>query len=148
MTHATIFSGIGAAEIAAQSLGWRNLFNCDNNEFAQRVLKYHFPDATQYGGYYEYQNNQIRIAMKTPEKQLLHEETVSSVISTLGEWGASFDHQAFEDFFDDYDIDTMIKIHHEVGRRMIQKEAEIFKVLFPRGVPKQLRDRIYKLKNK
>lgn len=48
MTHATLFSGIGAAELAAEDLGWTNLFNCDNNEFTQKVLKYHFPNAKQY----------------------------------------------------------------------------------------------------
>lgn len=85
--------------------------------------------------------------MKSSKNLPLHEEMVSGVISTLGEWGASFDHQAFEDTFDNYDTDTMIKVHHEVGRRMIAKEAEVFKLLFPRGVPKPLRDRIYKLKN-
>lgn len=85
--------------------------------------------------------------MKTPKKRPLHEETVSGAITTLGEWGCSFDGQAFEDFFDDYDTDTMVKIHQEVGRRMLQKEVEVFILLFPRGVPKQLRDRIYKLKD-
>lgn len=85
--------------------------------------------------------------MKTPKKRPLHEETVAGAITTLGEWGCSFDAQAFEDFFDDYDTDTMVKIHQEVGRRMLQKEEEVFNVLFPRGVPKQLRDRIYKLKD-
>ena len=31
MTHASLFSGIGGAEIAAAWLGWENLFHCDVN---------------------------------------------------------------------------------------------------------------------
>ena len=32
MTHASLFSGIGAAELAATWMGWKNLFHCDINE--------------------------------------------------------------------------------------------------------------------
>lgn len=48
MTHATLFSGIGAAEIAARSLVWANPFNCEIDAFCQQILKYHFPNAEQY----------------------------------------------------------------------------------------------------
>ena len=48
MTYATLFSGIGGPEIAAESLGWQCLFNCEFNPFCQAVLKYHFPETTQY----------------------------------------------------------------------------------------------------
>ena len=29
-------------------MGWENVFNCEIDSFCQKVLKYHFPDATQY----------------------------------------------------------------------------------------------------
>lgn len=48
MTHASLFSGFGAADLAAVSLGWTNIFNCEIDPFCQHVLKCHFPDATQY----------------------------------------------------------------------------------------------------
>lgn len=48
MTHASLFSGIGGAEIAAAWLGWENLFHCDINEFGCKVLKYWFPKSKEY----------------------------------------------------------------------------------------------------
>lgn len=48
ITHASVFSGIGASEIAAEMLGWKNLFHCEINEFGRKVLDYHFPNAISY----------------------------------------------------------------------------------------------------
>ena len=45
MTHASLFSGIGGAEIAAVWMGWQNLFHCEIEEFPRRVLDYWFPNA-------------------------------------------------------------------------------------------------------
>jgi len=48
MTHASLFSGIGGFDLAAQWMGWDNLFHCEWNPFCQTVLKYHWPNATTY----------------------------------------------------------------------------------------------------
>lgn len=48
ITHASLFSGIGGAEIAAAWLGWENLFHCDINEFGRKVLGYWFPKSKEY----------------------------------------------------------------------------------------------------
>lgn len=48
MTHASLFSGIGGFDLAAEWAGWTNRFNCEIDPFCQRVLKYHFPNAEQY----------------------------------------------------------------------------------------------------
>lgn len=48
MTHASLFSGIGGFDLAAEWAGWTNLFNCEIDNFCQKILKYHFHDATQY----------------------------------------------------------------------------------------------------
>lgn len=48
MTHASTFSGIGAPEIAAEMLGWDNLFHCEINPFGRAVLDYYFPNAKSY----------------------------------------------------------------------------------------------------
>lgn len=48
MNHASLFSGIGGFDLAAECVGWRNVFNCEWEEFPKRVLKYHFPEAEQY----------------------------------------------------------------------------------------------------
>lgn len=48
LTHASLFSGIGGAEIAAAWLGWENLFHCDINDFGRKVLGYWFPQSKEY----------------------------------------------------------------------------------------------------
>ena len=48
MTHASLFSGIGGFDLAAEWAGWFNAFNCEIDSFCRKVLKYHFPQARQY----------------------------------------------------------------------------------------------------
>ncbi len=48
MTHASLFSGIGGSEVAADMLGWTNLFHCEINPFGRAVLEYHYPNAVSY----------------------------------------------------------------------------------------------------
>ena len=49
MTHASLFSGIGGFDLAAQWCGWTNVFQCEIDPFCQRILKYHFKEAKLYG---------------------------------------------------------------------------------------------------
>lgn len=44
MRHGSLFSGIGGFDLAAEWMGWENIFQCERNDFCQKVLKYHFPD--------------------------------------------------------------------------------------------------------
>ena len=48
MTHASLFSGIGGAELAASWLGWNNVFHCEIQEFQRKVLEYWFPNSISY----------------------------------------------------------------------------------------------------
>lgn len=48
MTHASLFSGIGSAEIAATWLGWESLFHCEINPFGRKVLEYWYPNSISY----------------------------------------------------------------------------------------------------
>ena len=48
MKHASLFSGIGGAELAATWMGWRNLFHCEIGEFPRKVLDYWFPNSVSY----------------------------------------------------------------------------------------------------
>jgi DNA (cytosine-5)-methyltransferase 1 len=45
MTHGSLFSGIGGFDLAAEWMGWENLFHCEWNEFGQKVLNHYWPDA-------------------------------------------------------------------------------------------------------
>jgi len=49
MKHASLFTGIGGFDLAAEWMGWENVFHCEWNEFAQRHLKYYWPKAISYG---------------------------------------------------------------------------------------------------
>ena len=54
MNHGSLFSGIGGFDLAAEWMGWKNLFNCEWEEFPRKVLKHHFPNAEQYGDIKEF----------------------------------------------------------------------------------------------
>jgi DNA (cytosine-5)-methyltransferase 1 len=45
MKHGSLFSGIGGFDLAAEWMGWENIFHCEWNEFGQRVLKHYWPQA-------------------------------------------------------------------------------------------------------
>ncbi len=48
MKHGSLFSGIGGFDLAAEWMGWENVFHCEWNEFGQRILKYYWPNAISY----------------------------------------------------------------------------------------------------
>jgi DNA (cytosine-5)-methyltransferase 1 len=48
MTHGSLFSGIGGFDLAAEWMGWENIFHCEWNEFGQKVLHHYWPKAIQY----------------------------------------------------------------------------------------------------
>lgn len=49
ITHGSLFSGIGGAELAAEWNGVKNLFHCDINGFGRSVLDYWYPESESYG---------------------------------------------------------------------------------------------------
>lgn len=48
ITHASLFSGFGAADLAADWMGWNNAFWCEIDKFPRTVLSYWFPKAVGY----------------------------------------------------------------------------------------------------
>ena len=48
MTHGSLFSGIGGFDLAAEWMGWDNVFHCEWNEFGARVLHHYWPEAISY----------------------------------------------------------------------------------------------------
>jgi len=45
MKHGSLFSGIGGFDLAAEWMGWENVFHCEKAEFQQKLLKKRFPNA-------------------------------------------------------------------------------------------------------
>lgn len=48
MTHGSLFSGIGGFDLAAEWMGWENVFHCEISEFPRKILKHHFPNSICY----------------------------------------------------------------------------------------------------
>ena len=48
MKHASLFSGIGGFDLAAQWIGWENVLHCEIDPFPRQVLKYYWPNAISY----------------------------------------------------------------------------------------------------
>jgi len=48
LKHASLFSGIGGFDLAAEWAGWENIFHCEWNPFGQKVLAHHFPNSKSY----------------------------------------------------------------------------------------------------
>lgn len=48
MTHASLFSGIGGFDLAAEWCGWENSFQCEIDPFCQKVLAKNFPNADRH----------------------------------------------------------------------------------------------------
>jgi DNA (cytosine-5)-methyltransferase 1 len=49
MKHIGLFEGIGGFSLAARWAGWETIAWCEWNEFGQKVLRHHFPEATGHG---------------------------------------------------------------------------------------------------
>ena len=45
MRHGSLFSGIGGLDLAAEWMGWENVFHCEWMEFPRKVLDFYWPDA-------------------------------------------------------------------------------------------------------
>jgi DNA (cytosine-5)-methyltransferase 1 len=45
MRHGSLFSGIGGFDLAAEWMGWENVFHCEWMEFPRKVLDFYWPDA-------------------------------------------------------------------------------------------------------
>jgi DNA (cytosine-5)-methyltransferase 1 len=48
MKHGSLFSGIGGFDLAAEWMGWENVFHCEINEFCNKILKHYWPNAKSY----------------------------------------------------------------------------------------------------
>lgn len=49
MRHGSLFSGIGGFDLAAQWIGWENVFQVEIDRYCQRVLEKNFPNVRRYG---------------------------------------------------------------------------------------------------
>ncbi len=48
MNHGSLFSGIGGIDLAAERMGWKNVFSCEINDFGNKILNYYWPNTIHY----------------------------------------------------------------------------------------------------
>jgi len=48
MNHGSLFSGIGGFDLAAEWMGWNNVFHCEWNPFGRKVLNNYWPNSISY----------------------------------------------------------------------------------------------------
>lgn len=60
MRHASLFSGIGGFDLAAEWMGWENVFQVEIDKFCTKVLEKNFPNVTRYGDIKEFDGTKYR----------------------------------------------------------------------------------------
>jgi DNA (cytosine-5)-methyltransferase 1 len=60
MNHASLFTGIGGFDLAAEWMGWENAFQVEIDPFCQKVLTKNFPNVTKYGDIKEFDGTKYR----------------------------------------------------------------------------------------
>lgn len=63
MRHGSLFSGIGGFDLAAQWMGWENVFQVEIDKFCQKVLEKNFPNVKRYGDIKEFDGSKYRGAI-------------------------------------------------------------------------------------
>ena len=57
-THGSLFSGIGGFDLAAQWTGWENVFQCEIDNYCQKILTKNFPSVKRFGDIKEFDGTQ------------------------------------------------------------------------------------------
>jgi len=60
MRHGSLFSGIGGFDLAAEWMGWENMFQVEWDSFCQKVLAKNFPNVNRYGDIKEFDGTKYR----------------------------------------------------------------------------------------
>jgi len=60
MRHGSLFSGIGGFDLAAQWMGWENVFQVENDKFCIKGLEKNFPNVKRYGDIKEFDGTKYR----------------------------------------------------------------------------------------
>lgn len=60
MTHGSLFSGIGGFDLAAEWMGWDNVFHCEWIKDKQDTLKKQFPKSESYGDIREFDGTKYK----------------------------------------------------------------------------------------
>jgi len=48
LAHGSLFTGFGGFDLAAEMMGWKNIFHCEIDPFCKHLLKYYWPESISY----------------------------------------------------------------------------------------------------
>lgn len=60
MKHGSLFAGIGGFDLAAQWVGWENVFQVENDDYCNKVLKKNFPDVQRFKDIKQFDGTKFR----------------------------------------------------------------------------------------
>lgn len=60
MRHGSLFTGIGGFNLAAEWMGWENVFQVEIDKFCQKVLAKNFPNVKRYGNIKEFDGTKYK----------------------------------------------------------------------------------------
>ena len=60
MNHGSLFTGIGGFDLAAEWVGWTNIFQVENDKFCNSKLEKNFPNIKRYGDIREFNGTEYR----------------------------------------------------------------------------------------
>ena len=60
MNHASFFNGIGGFMLAAEWMGWENVFSVEIDKWCNKVSKKNFPNVKQYEDIKKFKGNPYR----------------------------------------------------------------------------------------
>jgi DNA (cytosine-5)-methyltransferase 1 len=60
MKHGSLFSGIGGFDLAAEWMGWENVFQVEIDKYCTKVLEKNFPNTKRYGDIKEFDGTKYR----------------------------------------------------------------------------------------
>jgi DNA (cytosine-5)-methyltransferase 1 len=60
MRHASLFTGIGGFDLAAEWMGWENVFQCEIDPYCQKVLSKNFPNVRRFLNIFDLDGTEFR----------------------------------------------------------------------------------------
>jgi|GEM_PF-113060 Site-specific DNA methylase len=123
LRHGSLFSGIGGFDIAAQWMGWQNVFTCERDAFCRTILKHHWPETPHYEDIHDFNAIEFRGRV-----DVISGGFPCQPFSTSGRRGGTDD--------DRYLFPEALRIISEVRPRWIVLEnvAGLFSILEPLGL--------------
>jgi len=92
MNHGSLFSGIGGFDLAAEWMGWNNVFQVEWDEWCRKVLAKNFPESLRFGDIVEF-NKQLKDGQIITDTDSQRSRQVRKDITNGKRWRKSDDNR-------------------------------------------------------